>query len=422
VRLCFSIGPLPLPPPEAAQTAISAPEDFAREAEELMRDGGTGPLGLVEVQGWAEVKSHLSAAEQARLRQGLGALMNEGVRGSELAEGRFGVIGLPHNGMAPLVRRLEQFLARSSARNIARVNGTEVSLEARGMAAATANRVLRYAVSRFTAEGTAGVTSVGGTGGISGILAQAELRTQAVRAALVGHRFRLAFQPVVSLADRAVHHYEALLRPTATPGMPMGSIQEFVTFAEAVGLSEVMDMAVMEQALMALRAAPTASVAVNLSGLSAQSSEFRGRLFALLDEMRAVVGPPEAGRLLVELTETSEIENMDAAVETVRLLRERGVRMCLDDFGAGSAGFRYLQRFQVDFVKIDGSFVQAAESGARGRGMVASMVELAAGVGAQTVAEMIETDEQAALMRELGVKFGQGWLFGRPGGLPGAKR
>lgn len=425
VRLCFSIGPLPLPPPEAAQTAISAPADFAREAEELMRAGGTGPLGLVEVQGWAEVKSHLPAAEQARLRQGLGALMNEatpGARGSELAEGRFGVIGLPHNGMEPLVRRLEQFLARSAARNIARVNGTEVSLEARGMAAATAHRVLRYAVSRFTAEGTAGVTSVGGAGGISGILAQAELRTQAVRGALIGHRFRLAFQPVVSLADRAVHHYEALLRPTATPGMPMGSIQEFVTFAEAVGLSEVMDLAVMEQALMALRAAPLASVAVNLSGLSAQSADFRGRLFALLEEMRAVVGPPEAGRLLVELTETSEIEDMDAAVETVKLLRGRGVRMCLDDFGAGSAGFRYLQRFPVDFVKIDGSFVQAAEREPRGRGMVASMVELAAGVGAQTVAEMIETDEQAALMRELGVKFGQGWLFGRPGGLPGAKR
>ena len=424
-RLCFAIGPVPVPPSDAEEAQTQAPGDFAREAEELMRAGSTGPLELVELQGWPEVKGRLTGAEQARLRQGIAALMGEsapGARGSELAEGRFGVLGMPHNGMDGLLRKLDQFLSRSAARNIARVNGTEVTLDGAAMAAATAHRVLRYAVSRFTSEGTAGVSAVGGAGGLSDILAQAEMRTEAVRAALTGHRFRLAFQPVVSLTTRAVHHYEALLRPTATPGMPMGSIQEFITFAEAVGLAEVLDLAVMEQALMALRAAPGASVAVNMSGLSAQNANYRDRLFNLLDEMRAVIGPPEASRLLVELTETSEIDDMAAAAATLARLRERGVKMCLDDFGAGAAGFRYLQQFPVDFVKIDGAFVQAAEHSPRGRGMVQAMVELATNVGAQTVAEMVETDEQAALMRELGVDHGQGWLFGRPGGLPGAKR
>jgi len=425
-RLCFVIGPVPQPAADRGDgaAAIQSPGDFAREAEQLMRVGGTGPMGLVEVQGWSDVKSRLSAAEQARLRLGLGALMGEcgpGARGSELAEGRFGVLGLPHNGMEGLVRRLEQFLSRSAARNIVRVNGTEMSLECVGMGHATAHRVLRYAVSRFTAEGTAGVTAVGAAGGLSGILAQAEMRTQAVRAALAGHRFRLAFQPVVSLKTRAVHHYEALLRPIATPGMPLGSIQEFVTFAEAVGLAEVMDLAVMEQALMALRAAPGVSVAVNLSGLSVQSAAFCERLFALLEEMKAVLG--EGGRrLLVELTETAEIDDLAAATATLARLKAMGVGVCLDDFGAGAAAFRYLQQFRVDYVKIDGSFVQAAQKGPRERAMVASMVELAANAGAQTVAEMIETEEQAALMRELGVDQGQGWLFGRPGGLPGAVR
>jgi EAL domain-containing protein (putative c-di-GMP-specific phosphodiesterase class I) len=426
-RLCFVIGPVPERTAERdeAGVGIQSPGDFAREAEELMRAGSTGPLGLVEVQGWQAVKSHLSAAEQQRLRQGLGTLMGEcgpGARGSELAEGRFGVLGLPHNGMEGLVRRVEQFLARSAARNITKVNGTEVSLERGGVGQATAHRVLRYAVSRFTAEGTAGVTAVGAAGGLSGILAQAEMRAQAVRAALAEHRFRLAFQPVVSLKTRAVHHYEALLRPIPTPGMPMGSVQEFVTFTEAVGLAEVMDLAVMEQALMALRAAPGVSVAVNMSGLSVQSPDFCARLFALLEEMRAVLGPAEQGRLLVELTETAEIDDLAAATTVLARLRAMGVALCLDDFGAGAAAFRYLQQFRVDYVKIDGSFVQAAQQGARERAMVASMVELATNSGAQTVAEMIETEEQAALMRELGVDQGQGWLFGRPGGLPGAKR
>lgn len=426
-RLCFTIGPVPVPAAERGDlvAAIQSPADFAREAEAHMREGGTGPMGLVEVQGWQDVKSHLSATEQQRLRHGLTALMGDcgpDARGSELAEGRFGVLGLAHNGMEGLVRKLEQFLLRSSARSIAKVHGTEMSLEAGPMGAATANRVLRYAVSRFTAEGTAGVNAVGGAGGLTGILAQAELRTQSVRAALAGHRFRLLFQPVVSLANRAVHHYEALLRPIATPGMPLGSIQEFVTFAEAVGLSEVMDLAVMEQALMALRSAPGVSVAVNISGLSLQSPDFAERLFALLAEMRPTPGAAGKPRLLVELTETAEIDNIATAAATWAKLREQGVGLCLDDFGAGAAAFRYLQQFRVDYVKIDGSFVRSAQLGARERAIVQSMVELAVSAGAKTVAEMIETEEQATLMRELGVDQGQGWLFGKPGGLPGAIR
>ena len=426
-HLCFTIGPLPVPAAERGElvAAIQSPADFAREAESHMREGGSGPLGLVEVQGWQDVKNHLSAAEQQRIRHGLTALMGDcgpDARGSELAEGRFGVLGIAHNGMDGLLRKLEQFLSRSSARNIAKVHGTEMSLESGPMGTATANRVLRYAVSRFTADGTAGVNAVGGAGGLTGILAQAELRTQAVRAALAGHRFRLLFQPVVSLATRAIHHYEALLRPIATPGMPLGSIQEFVTFAEAVGLSEVMDLAVMEQALMALRSAPGVSVAVNVSGLSLQSAEFAGHMFRLLSEMRLPPGLAGKPRLLVELTETAEIDDLVTASATWAKLREQGVGLCLDDFGAGAAAFRYLQQFRVDYVKIDGSFVQAAQQGQRERAIVQSMVELARSAGAKTVAEMIETDEQAALMRELGVDHGQGWLFGKPGGLPGAIR
>jgi len=425
-RLCLSIGPVPLRPadPPGHVEGIQNPMEFAREAEALMRSG-RGRMGMIEVQGWQAVKERLPAAEQSRLHEGIGALMCDtgpGAQASELAEARYGVLGMEGGGLEALVRRMELLLSRSNARNLARVAGTEIALEAGDMPAATACRVLRYAVSRFTAEGTAAVNALGSAGGLAGILAQAALRTQAVRAALTAHRFRLAFQPVVSLKDRTVHHYEALLRPVATPGMPVHSIQEFVTFAEAVGLSEVLDYAVLEQALVALRAAPSASVAVNVSGLSMQSPAFRDRMFALLEEMRPVIGGPPEGRLLVELTETSEIDDMDAAAATIARLRSIGVPVCLDDFGAGAAAFRYLQQFRIDYVKIDGAFVRAAVSGPRERAMVASMVELAVAAGAQTVAEMVETEEQAALMAELGVHHGQGWLFGRPGGLPGAKR
>jgi EAL domain-containing protein (putative c-di-GMP-specific phosphodiesterase class I) len=113
---------------------------------------------------------------------------------------------------------------------------------------------------------------------------------------------------------------------------------------------------------------------------------------------------------------------MTAAAGAIAALRAEGVPVCLDDFGAGGAAFRYLREFGVDYVKIDGLYVRAAARSARERGFVASMVELAGAVGARVIAEMVETEEQARLMRELGVQYGQGWVFGRPGSLPGARR
>jgi EAL domain-containing protein (putative c-di-GMP-specific phosphodiesterase class I) len=284
-----------------------------------------------------------------------------------------------------------------------------------------AARVLRYAIARFTAGGMPAAASIGARGGLAGILAQAEARSLAMQAALSGHRFRLAYQPVVALADRVVHHYEALLRPIATPGLVVDGTQEFVTFAEAVGLSDLLDIAVLEEALAGLRESSAAAVAVNVSGLSLQNEAFRDRMFAALQAAAPAIAARDGGlRLMVELTETSEIEDMQAAAAALASLRAMGIAVCLDDFGMGAAAFRYLQQFHVDYVKIDGSFVHAAMAGGRERALVGSMVALATAAGARTVAEMIETEQQASLMAELGVTQGQGWLFGRPGALPGA--
>ena len=86
--------------------------------------------------------------------------------------------------------------------------------------------------------------------------------------------------------------------------------------------------------------------------------------------------------------------------------------------GAGSAAFRYLREFQVDYVKLDGGYVRGALQNAREHGFLLSMVELANFVGAKVIAETVEREEEAEMMRELGVEYGQGWLFGKPGALP----
>ncbi len=249
--------------------------------------------------------------------------------------------------------------------------------------------------------------------GLTGFVRNATTRIDDMRRAIAERRFRLAFQPIVRLEGRTLHHYEALLRPDEIRGLPTGSPADFVSLAEMFGLAEELDWAVFECAREAAARAG-AAVAINLSGLSVQSPAFRERLLAGLE--RAPGGPTP--RLLAEVTETAEIEDEAAAAQTIEAVRQRNVPVCIDDFGAGAAAFRYLRRFRVNHVKVDGTCVRQAAESERDRGFVAAMVDLSLNVGAETIAEQIETEAVAEVMKSLGVRYGQGWLFGRAGDLP----
>lgn len=148
--------------------------------------------------------------------------------------------------------------------------------------------------------------------------------------------------------------------------------------------------------------------------IEATSPTFRKQLMAAL--ARPMAASPSS--LLAEVAETAEIEDEAQAAETIAALRECGVAVCIDDFGAGSAPFRYLHGFQVDYVKIDGTYVRHAVESERDRSFVAAMVDLSLKVGAQAISEQVENEAVATIMSALGVRFGQGWLFGHPSELP----
>ncbi|MEJ1975346.1 MAG: EAL domain-containing protein [Acetobacteraceae bacterium] len=417
-RLCLTLGRLPsLPAPDSA---LETPAHFARAAEARLRGDEPGAIGLVELEGWSTTRSNVPAETQralhAEITAVLGRLGGPGAVAGEIAEGRYGVLSPEAPDLQALAGGLESVLRAHVGMSGTRVQSTGIELDRNGLTGVQAARALRFALARF-ADGGAKATAAAGFGdGLADFIASAELRARAIRSSIAEGRFRLAFQPVVSLATREVHHYEALLRPIFTPGSTIQNTQDFVTFAEAVGLSEELDWAVMQQAVIAMRDSPHVSVAVNVSGLSMQSSTFRDRMMGLL----AAPGAP-SGRLLVELTETADIEDVPSAAASVAGLRAASVPVCIDDFGAGSAAFRYLREFRVDYVKLDGAYVRGALHNAREHGFLLSMVELANFVGAKVIAEMIESEPQAQLMRDMGVQFGQGWLFGRPGALPGSR-
>jgi EAL domain-containing protein (putative c-di-GMP-specific phosphodiesterase class I) len=423
-RLHFSIGPMPAEAPPLAPRSgtVTDQRGFARIAEAALRETQPGELGLVELRGWERVRESLTPDDRKRLEAAIGRALSAtapGATAGAISEGRYGVLSPGTIDMTDVLARLEAALQASPAAGQATVLGSNLPLDAGGLPTSQAARALRYALGRFAEGGQAATDAIGSQSGLAGIVANAEQMALAVRAVLSDRRFRLVYQPIVRLDDRSVHHFEALLRTIPTPNMPLKDTQEFVTFAEAVGLSEELDWAVMEAALHAISESPQVRVAVNMSGLTMQNPHYGTRLLNRLALPLHDGTFLPCGRLLVELTETAEIEDLTAAAANMEKLRATGVAVCLDDFGAGAAAFRYLRAFGVDFVKLDGSYVRAAATSKRDRQLAASMVQMAINSGASVIAEMIETEAQCSLMRDLGVEYGQGWLFGKPGRLQG---
>jgi EAL domain-containing protein (putative c-di-GMP-specific phosphodiesterase class I) len=406
-RICLTFAAMP--GRAGTSQAASGPAALRDAAELAARDGGAGSLGLIELRD--EDGPLTPSAEIAeRIRESIADGLAPDAVAGELAAGRYGLISGAMTDLADLGARIA-----AAAGDSASVATRSLPLAAEGLTPMQASRALRHALACFTRDGPEALDRAGFADGLSGFVTEAYARAVWLRRAIAERRFRLAFQPIVSLADRTPHHFEALLRPEPDAESPVDGVQEFVTFAETAGLSEELDWAVLATVCAAARRARQTRIAANLSGLTLQSPAFRERLLALLD-----AEPLLTHRLLIEITETAEIEDEAEAVRTVEALRARGLPLCIDDFGAGAAAFRYLRALRVDYVKIDGLYVAAALRSDQDRGIVAGMAELARTVGARVVAERIETEAEAALMRELGVDYGQGWLYGRPGPLPGS--
>jgi EAL domain-containing protein (putative c-di-GMP-specific phosphodiesterase class I) len=135
-------------------------------------------------------------------------------------------------------------------------------------------------------------------------------------------------------------------------------------------------------------------------------------LMALLDEFSDA-----REHILFEVTESAKLHDLEEANRIIQTLRQAGHIVCLDDFGAGAAAFQYLSALDVDVVKIDGAYVIDAIKNRRHRALLKAMASMCRELDIKTVAEMIEDEEAAELVRECGIDYGQGYLFGRPSKL-----
>lgn len=233
-----------------------------------------------------------------------------------------------------------------------------------------------------------------------------------LRSALKQGHFQLVFQPVIRFKDGLISHYEVLLRmlgedsKTFTPDV-------FIPVAERMGLIHNIDMWVVEHAIDFLAQLPSdqdhIALTVNLSGHAFQNQKLQPFLEEKLES--TWVSPK---RLIFEITETAAIANFECTRAMIAKLRSLGCGFALDDFGTGFSSFEYIKNFPVDYVKIDGQFVQNLPDDETDLVLVKAIVEIAHKLGKQVIAEYIETPEVLNLLKTLDVDYGQGFLLGRP--------
>ncbi len=244
--------------------------------------------------------------------------------------------------------------------------------------------------------------------------AQQKLETR-VREALETSGFELHFQPICAAATGAIEGFETLLRLSDDQGKPIPP-QTFVACAEQMGLISQIDEWVLRNACKQAAAWPAnVRVAVNLSPANFGRAAITGRhLKRMVAEALETAGlPPE--RLELEITEGILLDNTEDVLAELAGLKELGVAISLDDFGAGHSSLSYLWKFAFDKLKIDGSFVRAMQGeSATLPPILRAIVNLGHDLGVRVCAEGVETVPQAQVLVELGVQQIQGFLYGRP--------
>lgn len=229
-----------------------------------------------------------------------------------------------------------------------------------------------------------------------------------VQRALCEDRIFLAFQPIVDAHTREPASYECLMRMKRPDGGIVNAC-EFMGVVEELGLIRAIDRKALELTLIELEADPVVNLAMNVSGLTVAD---RSWLRTLVSKLRG--RPDLARRLVVEITETAGLEDLEECARFVFTLRDLGCRVALDDFGAGFTSFRHLKTLSVDIVKIDGSFVRNIGHNPDNLVFVRTLLDLANNFNLETVAECVETLEEADLLTNEGVHMLQGYAFGAP--------
>ncbi len=405
-----------------AESGILDRDGFLESARRLMDPAQPGArdarMTLLDLPEMDRLTARMDPESRGEVARSVGAALRansvDGDAAARLDDWRFGVVhgqgvdaGRLKSAIGDALRVLDPSMAAVS------VSAATLDLAAEGLSASEAVNAMAYVVNQYAADGAVVPATLAVA--LQDMIETTIGRISEFKDMVGGDRFTLAFQPIVDLTDRSIHHHEVLAR-FQDGRSPFDTIK----FAEAIGIVEQFDLAVLRRSI-ALLEKPGGDghlkLAVNLSGRSVQNDVFVKILLALLDQAKAI-----APRLSLEVTESAEIVDLDKIDRVLQEIRGHGFSICIDDFGAGAASFRYLSGLTVDFLKIDGAYVKRMVASRRDFSLVKFLAQLCKEMQIKTVAEMVETENQHEALVGVGITHGQGWLYGKPLAEPLASR
>jgi EAL domain-containing protein (putative c-di-GMP-specific phosphodiesterase class I) len=233
-----------------------------------------------------------------------------------------------------------------------------------------------------------------------------------IQQAIKEDKFVLVYQPIIDNVDSGKECYEVLLRMPGPNGeLVLPSI--FLPVAQRFGLMTDIDRWVMVHAMKALADFRAAGRDIILSiNLSGQSLEDKSLMQLIMDQMTLNRLPP--GCVIFEITEQSALRHLENAKHLIQGLQATGCRFALDDFGTGFSSFVYLKNLPVDFIKIDGSFVNSMAQNSIDETMVLSIIHIARSLGMKTIAEFVPDEKTITMLKASGVDYLQGFYVGVP--------
>jgi EAL domain-containing protein (putative c-di-GMP-specific phosphodiesterase class I) len=399
-----------------SDTGLQNPVDFAESLKDAVASGEIdedNQLTLISLPGYESLRGRMDEESEQKLLDTLGTYLKANSAGGDMAarvgEGRFGLI---HNKDVD-INAVEEQISQFSKEADPTGQGIEVEAASLDIAQEDVSQEdiasgLAYSLRMFqnTEEGQLDLSNLEQT--FSTLVSDTADRVKDFRRLVNTGDFDVAFHPILNTVSGEIHHYEALVR-FKKDGKGV-SPYETITFAEEAGLISEFDLAMATKVIELLANIPDRfRAAVNISGYSVSNETYVSGLKSLLSENQWA-----AERVLFEITESARMVNLEAANEFIQTLRKDGYEVCLDDFGAGAASFQYLATLDVDVVKFDGSVIKDAQRVAKGRAFLKALTRFCRELGVETIGEMVDSPEGLEFVRECGVQFVQGFLFGEP--------
>ena len=331
---------------------------------------------------------------------------------ARLDESRFSLVHDDRLDQKDVVEYMEDLIRLVDPQNKSiSIQTKSISCDSQNANAEEISQTFLYCLNKFAEKGITSISMSTIGESLNAMMSETLKQVSALNEVISTNSYKIVFQPIVDMRDGTTHHYEALSRFENHE-----SPYEMIAFAEEIGKIQELDLFVCRQVAEQLRSMASTNkrptIAINLSAKSLGSTLFVRSLHQLLEPYESL-----NKQIMFELTESATVSDYKQMNDAIQGLRQRGHAFCLDDVGAGASSLLYIRNFEVDYAKIDGSYIRNIQNNPKNLAFVKTIVNLCHDIGMDVIAEMVETPEEKEILLGLGVGLGQGYLFGRPSSI-----